>query len=307
MNISFPAGSTYGITGVSQTASQPRTARMTPDADTFSASCASRKSSDLLAYWRSEYGAFGDVLLQSYRNRPLPSGEQMNTLIEKYGNEKVTPDRYQDFLRDLVDMGVLKTEEAKLVGWQEDNEQYKLGMTEVLPCTPHTVTDMDHWNDELHKGATEVDDNMDMRVWLKYQSGVQFVLPDKTGECMESTLDRLHGYVGSILNKVCQLPIEPLAQSGAGFDGYEIHTPEEALQKMSEMMMERLTKEFQKNDAGDALLGLVDRIIEKDKEADAEAERKETAVDAATQQPPQNSDIGLWVRMRALLDGSTQL
>ena len=206
-------------------------------------------------------------------------------------------------------MGVLKTEEAKLVGWQEDIVCYKLGMTEVLPCTPCPMTDPSKQNDALHKGATQIDDHVDMRLWLKYQSGLLFEFPDKTGEWVGSTLDKLHGYVGSILNKVCRLPMEPLSQSDAGGGSDRVRSPEEALQKMSEMMMERLTKEFQKNDSGDALVALVDRIIEKDRQADAEAERKETAagaaVDAATQ-PPQGGDIASWVQMRALLDGRTQ-
>ena len=45
----------------------------------------------------------------SYADKALPTESQLEMLKDKYGNTPLTKEKYQSFLQDLTDMGVLSS------------------------------------------------------------------------------------------------------------------------------------------------------------------------------------------------------
>ena len=166
---------------------------------------------------------FGDLLHKTFSDKPLPSAEQLATLRDKYDGKNMTPYQYQDFLQDLVNMGVLSNKEATLAGMQPSGHQHETwdlrqfydgwfchdtdGKSKVIYFTEESLISRS-WDARLNvpermkPRAAELDDDVNMREWLSYRSKMWFSYDDKTGEHHYTRINELFGYLGRVLDKI---------------------------------------------------------------------------------------------------------
>ena len=104
------------------------------------------------------------------------SKEQLKFLGEKYNIDDMTYDQYQDFLNELVDMGVLTDADRLLAGGTNNvGDHY---MTPVIPGMTASVRDasMDGMTAASLTYQYPLDkDNVDITDWIKYRASFDSV------------------------------------------------------------------------------------------------------------------------------------
>lgn len=126
---------------------------------------------------KDEFAQFTENKLEQMTEREPSVGldglskEQLKALSEKYNIDDMTYDEYQDFLNELVDMGVLTDADRLLAGGANKvGEHY---MTPVLPGMTASVRDASI--DSITAASLTYqypldNDDVDITEWIKYRA-----------------------------------------------------------------------------------------------------------------------------------------
>ena len=80
----------------------------------------------------------------SYADKALPTESQLEMPKDKYGNTPLTKEKYQSFLQDLTDMGVLSEVESQLAGKRANTM-----MVPVITVATATVGKVSPYDDDI--------------------------------------------------------------------------------------------------------------------------------------------------------------
>lgn len=128
----------------------------------------------------------------SYADKALPTESQLEMLKDKYGNTPLTKEKYQSFLQDLTDMGVLSEVESQLAGKRANTM-----MVPVIPVATATVGKVSPYDDDIWR----LDNNVDVTEYIKYRASCDtfYYINDVSHE---SSVDELYGYISNIISKI---------------------------------------------------------------------------------------------------------
>ena len=126
----------------------------------------------------------------SYADKALPTESQLEMLKDKYGNPPLTKEKYQSFLQDLTDMGVLSEVESQLAG--------KETMVRLcIPVSTSTVGMVSPYDDDIW----QLDNNVNITDYIKYRASCD-TFYYINGVSHESSVDELYGYISNIISEI---------------------------------------------------------------------------------------------------------
>ena len=126
----------------------------------------------------------------SYADKALPTESQLEILKNKYGNTPLTKEKYQSFLQDLTDMGVLSEVESQLAG--------KETMVRLcIPVSTSTVGMVSPYDDDIW----QLDNNVNITDYIKYRASCD-TFYYINGVSHESSVDELYGYISNIISEI---------------------------------------------------------------------------------------------------------
>lgn len=126
----------------------------------------------------------------SYADKALPTESQLEMLKDKYGNTPLTKEKYQSFLQDLTDMGVLSEVESQLAG--------KETMVRLcIPVSTSTVGMVSPYDDDIW----QLDNNVNITDYIKYRASCD-TFYYINGVSHESSVDELYGYISNIISEI---------------------------------------------------------------------------------------------------------
>lgn len=125
-----------------------------------------------------------------YADKALPTESQLEILKDKYGNTPLTKEKYQSFLQDLTDMGVLSEVESQLAG--------KETMVRLcIPVSTSTVGMVSPYDDDIW----QLDNNVNITDYIKYRASCD-TFYYINGVSHESSVDELYGYISNIISEI---------------------------------------------------------------------------------------------------------
>ena len=128
----------------------------------------------------------------SYADKALPTESQLEMLKDKYGNTPLTKEKYQSFLQDLTDMGVLSEVESQLAGKRANTM-----MVPVIPVATATVGRVSPYDDDIWR----LDNDVNVTEYIKYRASCD-TFYYINGIAHESSVDELYGYISNIISEI---------------------------------------------------------------------------------------------------------
>lgn len=109
-----------------------------------------------------------EILESLNRERDDLDENQIKILKEKYADKGITKETYQSFLNDLVDMGIITTDEKYFLGGKDDNDPE--GLTRVtFPFSGVTVAEAKPEYSHMSIDFSMLSKGIDITDWVKYR------------------------------------------------------------------------------------------------------------------------------------------